>query len=470
VSRRTKIVCTLGPATSSEEALFDLVEAGMDVARLNFAHGSHAEHGRRISMVRRLEERIGRRVAILQDLAGPKVRTGKLLHEPLLLKPGEEVWLTSDRPRSERDVPVDYPELTVQLEPGHRILLADGTMELEVEEREPGRLRCRVLVGGELGSHKGINLPTATLKTPAVTQKDIIDLRFGIRRGVDLVALSFVRTPEDVRQVRELMGAEGHAIPLIAKIEKHEALLHIEAILAEVEGLMVARGDLGVEIPLEQVPSVQKELIERANRAGKPVITATQMLRSMVDSPRPTRAEAADVANAIYDGTDALMLSEETAVGRYPIEAARYMCRIAEETENHLDYAGRLRQKEGYKRPGRISDSVSYAACAMAQDLSASLIVTLTESGKTARYIARFRPRQPVLAVTPQKSTAHALKLIWGVYPVLVRLDKKRFDFAVLKKIALESGLARRGERIVIAGVSDPTARRATNLVKVEEL
>lgn len=470
MTRKTKIICTLGPATSGEEALFDLVQAGMDVARLNFAHGTHAEHGRRISAIRRLEERTGHRLAILQDLAGPKVRTGRLLKEPLVLRPGDEVWLTAGAPRGELDIPVDYPELTAELEIGHRILLADGAIEFEVEAKEPARLRCRVLVGGELGSHKGINLPTATLKVAAVTQKDILDLRFGMRRGVDMVALSFVRSPADVRQVRELMAAEGSQIPLIAKIEKHEALPRIEEILEVVDGLMVARGDLGVELPLEQVPAVQKDLIARANRAGKAVITATQMLRSMVDSPRPTRAEAADVANAIFDGTDALMLSEETAVGRYPVEAARYMCRIAEETEKHLDYAGMLRQKEEYKRPERISDSVSHGACVMAHHLGASLIVTLTESGTTARYISRFRPRQPVLAVTPRKDTAHALKLTWGVYPVLARLDKLRFDFGALKKIALESGLARRGQRIVIAGVSDPKVRRATNLVKVEEL
>jgi pyruvate kinase len=469
VPRKTKIICTLGPATTGETYL-GLAEAGMDVARLNFAHGTQAEHAERISALRALEARTGRRLAILQDLAGPKVRTGKLLREPLGLKPGEEVWLTAGKPREEREVPVAYPELTREVGAGQRILLADGTIELEVVRPEEGRLRCRVLVGGELTSHKGINLPAATLTTPSVTQKDVLDLRFGIRHGVDLLALSFVRGPEDVRRVRELTRAEAPSLPLIAKIEKHEALRNIDAIISEVDGLMVARGDLGVEIPLEQVPHVQKELIAKANRAGKPVITATQMLRSMVDSPRPTRAEAADVANAIYDGTDAVMLSEETAIGRYPLEAVRYMCRIAEETENHLDYPALLRQKGDYKEQGRISDAVSHAACVMAQDLGASLIVTLTESGKTARVIARFRPRQPVLAVTPNEATAHGLKLIWGVVPVLAGLSKERFDFAALKKIALESGLARRGEAVVIAGVSDPKVPGATNLVKVEEL
>jgi pyruvate kinase len=468
--RATKIVCTLGPATSSEETCYDLIQAGLDVARLNFSHGTHAEHGRRISTIRRLEEQVGRHVAILQDLGGPKVRTGKLLRDPLPLRPGEEVWLTSERPQGEREIPVGYPELIREVKAGQRLLLADGTIELAVEEQEPGRLRCTVVVGGELGSHKGINVPETTLATPSVTQKDIQDLRFGLRRGVDLIAISYVRGPEDVRQVRELMQAEGASLPLIAKIEKHEALSRIEEILAEVDGLMVARGDLGVEIPLEQVPHVQKELIAAANRAGKPVITATQMLRSMVDAPHPTRAEAADVANAIYDGTDALMLSEETAVGNYPVEATRQMCRIAEETERHLDYAALLQLKGNYKEPGRISDAVSHAACVMAQDLSASLIVTLTESGKTARVISRFRPRQPVLAVTPNRATAHALKLVWGVVPVLAKLSKERFDFASLKRIVLDSGLVRRGQRVVLAGVSDPKARRASNLVKVEEL
>jgi pyruvate kinase len=442
----------------------------MDVARLNFAHGNHAEHGKRISMLRRLERRIGRPLAILQDLAGPKVRTGRLLRDPLPLKPGEDIWLTAEVPRNERDVPVAYPELIQEVGAGQRILLADGTIELEVVGLEGKRLHCHVVVGAELGSNKGINLPAATLKAPSVTEKDVLDLRFGLRRGVDIVALSFVRSAADVRQLRELMGASARRVPLIAKIEKHEALAQIDEILDEVDGLMVARGDLGVEIPLEQVPCVQKDLIARANRAGKPVITATQMLRSMVDAPSPTRAEAADVANAVYDGTDALMLSEETAVGSYPAEAARFMCRIAEETERHLDHPALLRDKEGYKQRGRIADSVSYAACAMAQDLGASLIITLTESGKTARLIARFRPRQPVLAVTPHEATAGALALSWGVLPVIARLNKERFDFGALKKIALEAGLARPGERVIIAGVSDPSARGATNLVKVVEL
>ena len=450
--------------------MFDLMEAGMDMARLNFAHGSQAEHGQRIDTIRRLERRTGNSLAILLDLAGPKVRTGTLLREPLSIKPGDTVWLTADTPRDERDIPVEYPDLTTEIKPHERILLADGAIELEVEAQEPQRLRCRVLVGGELGSHKGINLPTATLKARSVTPKDIADLHFGLEHGVDMIALSFVRNATDVRHVRELMRAWGSTVPLIAKIEKHEALLHIDAIMEEVDGLMVARGDLGVEIPLEQVPSVQKDLIARANRAGKPVITATQMLRSMVNSPRPTRAEATDIANAVYDGTDALMLSEETAIGDFPVEAARFMCRIAEETEKHLDYSGLLRQKGDYKQPGRISDAVSHAACVMAQDLGASLIITLTETGKTARVIARFRPRQPVLAVTPNQATAHALRLIWGVMPVQAEIDKKRFDFATLKKIALDSGLARPGELVVIAGVSDPTAEGATNLVKVEEL
>ncbi|MCX8126506.1 MAG: pyruvate kinase, partial [Dehalococcoidia bacterium] len=361
--RRTKIVCTIGPATGSPEAVEKLIRAGMDVARLNFAHGSHAEHGRFIGLLREAARRMGRHLAVLQDLPGPKDRTGRLKRGSVRLNEGVELVLTTRRVLGdEKQISVGLKSLARDVTAGNIIFLNDGAIRLEVIETNGVDIRCRVLVGGELGENKGINVPGVALSTPSVTQKDLEHLRFGIDHGVDLVALSFVREEVEIHRVRDFLRRHGGRQLLIAKIEKGEALENIDSIIDAADGVMVARGDLGVEIDIERVPLVQKEIIRKCNHLGKPVIVATQMLESMVNSPRPTRAEVTDVANAIFDGADAIMLSQETAVGNYPVEAVATMSRIACETERALPYGDIMELMGRYHLP-QTDDAISYAAC-----------------------------------------------------------------------------------------------------------
>ncbi|HZE21600.1 MAG TPA: pyruvate kinase, partial [Desulfobaccales bacterium] len=364
--RRTKIVCTLGPA-SDGEVLPKILAAGMNVARLNFSHGTREEHGARIKRLRELAGSLKRPLAILQDLSGPKLRIGEVPGGEVRLQEGEDFWLSA--PPGQSGVPgttVDFPEIITETPLGVPVLMADGNIELKVESKTDQALRCRVVVGGVIRSHVGINLPSHSLSVSAFTDKDREDLRFGINQGVDFVALSYLRSRQDILAVREFMRSLGADIPIIAKIEKHEALARLEEILAEVDGLMVARGDLGVEIPLEQVPMAQKRIIAAANRVSKPVITATQMLLSMVSHSRPSRAEATDVANAILDGTDAVMLSEETAAGEYPEAAVRFLDRVSRVTEASFPHTAWLRTREPSGRQ-EIPESISYSACEMAQ-------------------------------------------------------------------------------------------------------
>jgi pyruvate kinase len=467
MDRRTKIVCTLGPATSSPEAVRNLVEAGMNVARLNFSHGSHKEHAERIRILRDIERETGRTVAILQDLGGPKIRIGEIAGGSITIEPGREFTLTTrDVPGDNREVSVSYSPLPQEVAPGTSILLADGLIELEVSETGGTDVRCRVLVGGTLSSHKGINLPSKTLSAPALTEKDREDLEFGISQGVDLVALSFVREPEDILEVREIVRSRDARIPIIAKIEKHEALLKIAEILAASDGCMVARGDLGVEIPLERVPHVQKSIIHQARMLGRPVITATQMLTSMVDSPRPTRAEAADVANAVLDGTDAVMLSEETAVGKYPARAVQMLDRITREAERDLACDVML----GAEHPTpEVPQAISGAVCYLANTLKAVAIVVPTESGSTARLVARHRPKQPILAFSPHSETVHSLSLSWGVATrILPRSTGSDAVIADSIGAAKTAGLVKTGDIVIItAGVPIGTPG-TTNLIRVE--
>ncbi len=467
MDRRTKIVCTLGPATSSPEAVRSLVEAGMNVARLNFSHGSHEEHAERIRILRDTERETGRTVAILQDLGGPKIRIGEIAGGSIAIEPGQEFTLTTrDVPGDNHEVSVSYSPLPQEVVPGTSILLADGLIELEVFETGGTDVRCRVLVGGTLSSHKGINLPSKTLSTPALTEKDREDLEFGITQGVDLVALSFVREPEDILEVREIVRSRDARIPIIAKIEKHEALLKIAEILAASDGCMVARGDLGVEIPLERVPHVQKSIIHRARMLGRPVITATQMLTSMVESPRPTRAEAADVANAVLDGTDAVMLSEETAVGKYPVRAVQMLDRITREAESDLACDVML----GSEHPTPdVPHAISGAVCYLANTLKAVAIVVPTESGSTARLVARHRPKQPILAFSPHSETVHSLSLSWGVSTrILSRSTGSDAVIADSIGAAKTTGIVKAGDVVIItAGVPIGTPG-TTNLIRVE--
>jgi pyruvate kinase len=359
--KKTKIVCTIGPASSDPTIMEEMIRKGMDVARLNFSHGDHQGHGEKITQLKRLSEKVGRPVAILQDLGGGKVRVGEIEGGTIVLETGATITLTTKRTTGNaQKISVTYPGLAQDVKEEDIILLADGTLELTVVAVKPPEITCQVVVGGELSSHKGVNMPSGELRTQVLTDKDKADLVFGVEAGVDLIALSYVRGRDNILEAREALRAQNADIPIIAKIERNEALGHIEEIMAEADGIMVARGDLGVEIPLEEVPLIQKELIKRANSLGKPVITATQMLRSMVESPRPTRVEASDVANAILDGTDAIMLSEETATGRYPVEAVQFMVMIAQATERSFPHEAFLPPNPYQK--GEIADSMSHAA------------------------------------------------------------------------------------------------------------
>jgi pyruvate kinase len=465
---KTKIVCTIGPSSSSVEGIRALIECGMNVARLNFSHGSHAEHLQKIDLIRKTAADLNRPVAILQDLCGPKIRIGKLPDPGIRLSAGQTVILTNQPADGHLNrLPISYAALPAEVKLDDRILLSDGLMELTVKSKTESDIFCEVITGGMLTSHKGINLPTGTLKAPSLTEKDLEDLAFGLAHGVDFVALSFVRTADDIAHIKSIIEKQGKGTPVIAKIEKHEAVENIDAILAIADGIMVARGDLGVEIPLEHVPHVQKLLVRKANLAGKPVIVATQMLRSMVDSPRPTRAEATDVANGVLDGADAVMLSEETASGNYPVEAVRYMARIAESAEErypHDKYLQRMHKKS-------VSESVAHASCDLAQNLNAAAIVATTRSGSTAIHISRYRPRTKIIALSPEQAAVRRLCLYWGCIPChLAMADDTDAMVESAAVSALQTGLVQKGERVVITAGRPLWARGTTNLLWVKTL
>jgi pyruvate kinase len=468
---RTKIVCTIGPASRSPDIIQKLIKGGMNVARLNFSHGTQSEHLEVIERIRSLATKSGKPVAILQDLAGPKIRIGKIKAGIITLKSGALFTLTNQQNfGDEKRVSISYPDLPKNVKPGDTLLLSDGALELEVLEATDQDIRCRVIIGGPLSSFKGINLPSRSIKAPNLTKKDKEDLAFGIEKEVDYVALSFVRSAVDATMARNFIEKRGSAIPIIAKIEKHEALENIDEIIHVVDGIMIARGDLGVEIPLEKVPLVQKLLIQKSNQAGKPVITATQMLRSMVDSPRPTRAEVTDVANAILDGTDAVMLSEETAMGKFPVESVSTMTRIAEDAESGFPFETWI-HRLGPKSEKSLPEAVSYAACNLAESINASSIITFTQTGSTARLVAKCRPRRPILAMTPLEKTYRRLGLIWGVVPFLSETMKdtdEMIDRAF--KIALQSGIVKHGQIVVITAGVPAGVPGTTNLIKAEVL
>ena len=465
---RTKIVCTIGPASQDVEVLTDLIRAGMDVARVNMSHGTHELHAENIKSIRTAAARVNKAVAILLDLQGPKLRVGTLPPEGVLLRTGEQVVLTTeDVPATAERVPVQFKRLPKAVEAGQRILLDDGLLDLLVESVENTEVVCRVVTGGVLTSNKGINLPQAHFSIASISSKDKEDLQFGLTQRVDWIALSFVRRAGDVEQLRDLIRASsdfGRLTPIIAKIEKPEAVQNIGEIIAVADGIMVARGDLGIEVSPEAVPMMQKMIIELSNQAGKPVITATQMLDSMIRNPRPTRAEASDVANAILDGTDAIMLSGETAVGKYPIAAVQTMVRIAEETEPHAQpRAGVV---------GRIKHSISEAVCHAATDtaamLQANAIIAPTVSGSTARTLSHFRPSSLIIAITPNPAIQHYLSLFWGVYPLLSRRAPDTdtvIEDAV--RTAAEAKMVSEGETVVITAGAGGLNAGATDLIKV---
>lgn len=472
--RRAKIVCTIGPASRNEKTLKKLIDAGMDVARMNFSHGSHMDHGKAVEMIRRLSDR----VAIMQDLQGPKIRIGEVRGGEKHLGEGEVVILSAEEGSGEAGlIHVTYPDLPKDVSAGDSIYIADGVIRLEVEKVAGKNVHCRTLHGGLLTSGKGVNLPGVRISAPALTAKDRADLEFGLELGVDYVALSFVRNAGEVMEVKELLSSRGSPALVVAKIEKREALEELEGILDVADALMIARGDLGVEVPAEEVPVIQKTVISECLMRGKPVITATQMLESMVKSQRPTRAEASDVANAVIDGTDALMLSAETAMGRYPVEAVEVMDRIIKRAESfkgeahypHIDEPGRLKVG-GYGTPGppeadMLTDAVCSGAVDVAAEIGASAIACLTNAGKTARLMSRYRPGVPVLALTDNIPVIKQMALVWGVISIAVEsIESTEKIFAIVKdKIA---GAGYTGKVVYTAGI--PTKeRKPTNTIHV---
>jgi len=466
--RKTKIVCTIGPASESPQTLEVLIKAGMNVARLNFSHGTHGDHLKKIELIREIAGRLKQPVTILQDLAGPKIRVGRVKEGGVALRRGDRFFLTNQEIMGdEKGTSITYHPLPSEVKSGDRILLSDGTIELQVLESNGQDIQCLIIVGGFLTSHKGINFPTGTIRATAFTEKDRGDLLFGIRHGVDLVGLSYVKDAGDIENVKMFLKKQSADIPIVAKIERKEALENIDEILLASDGMMVARGDLGVETPIEKIPNVQKMLIRKANALGKPVITATQMLRSMVDHTRPTRAEVTDVVNAIYDGTDAVMLSEETASGQFPVEALQMMAKIAQAAEEEFPFDQSLKKESG--RENDLPQAISQAASFLAEEVGAVAIITPTESGSTARWVSRLRPRQPILALSRHLSTVRKLNLYWGVYPVLVSDWKDTDDMLERsKRMPKELGVASVGEKIVIIAGVPISIRGTTNLIKVE--
>jgi pyruvate kinase len=465
VDRRTKIVATLGPASDSRERLRALVEAGVDAVRFNLSHGTHADHSQRAWLVREIAAEVGRPVALIADLQGPKLRIGEL-SEPVVLRTGTDVTVCAEEAAIDGELPVAPAVIGDVLVPGHDVLIDDGLVRLRVDKVERGRARCAVLVGGVVSSHKGVNLPGVPIPIPSLTRKDVADLDWALETGVDFVALSFVRSPADVRDLRALIEQAGSHAHVIAKIEKAEAVDVLDDVLAETDAVMVARGDLGVEIGPALVPLVQKRIIHKALERGKPVITATQMLETMVHSPEPTRAEASDVANAILDGTSAVMLSGETAVGEYPVEAVAYMDRIARAVEPSLDYRHELPEAG---ENATVGQAMSNAACDLAESLHAKAILVPTFTGRTANAVARLRPRRPVVALTHVDWAMRQLALEWGVTPLLI---SETSDVEQLWRLAVdaarEAGIVESGDLVVITAGTAVNIPGTTNVIKVD--
>jgi pyruvate kinase len=467
--RKTKIICTIGPATESEDKMRLLIENGMDVARLNFSHGDHESHQQRIDLIKRLRKEYGRPVAILLDTKGPEVRVKSFLGGSAELKEGGAFTLSmSDCEGNADHVVVTYPKLALELPKGAHILLDDGLIELVAEEFTDGAIRCRVITGGTLKDNKSVNIPGVHLNMPYISDKDKRDILFGIKHDVDYIAASFCRTEADVLEIRHLLEKNGgKSIQIIAKIENESGVNHIDEIIHVSDGIMVARGDMGVEMDIVELPRIQKMLIKKAYSSGKKVITATQMLDSMIHNPRPTRAEATDVANAVYDGTSAIMLSGETAMGKYPIESLVTMSRIAVKTEDNIHYKTRFNNKLP-ELCASVTSAISHATCSTAHSLGASAIIAFTKSGRTARMVSSFRPAVPIIACSPSEKTCNQLALSWGVCPVLGEEQEntdKLFEHAVER--ASSTGLVKHGEVVVITAGVPIGVSGTTNTLKV---
>lgn len=472
VRRRAKIVCTLGPSSNTAEQIRELMRLGMDVARLNFSHGSHDEHRERIRTLRRVAAELGRSICILQDLQGPKIRTGALAgHVPVELLPGAKVTITTRRIEGTPQLlSTSFRPLPREVEPGGRILLSDGKLSLRVLKVQEEDVLCEVVDGGLLGEHQGINLPGAVMSVPSLTPKDKRDLAFGLKAGVDMVAISFVRSARDVQAVKRIIAAAGADTPVIAKLEKPQAIENLDEILEAADGVMVARGDLGVEVPPEQVPIIQKHIIRRAQYYRKPVITATQMLDSMIQNPRPTRAEASDVANAIYDGSDAVMLSGETAAGRYPREAVSMMSRIVMEAENDIRCASTAPRRREVAQL-TIAEAICESVAHVAEELKMRGIAVFTETGTTAGLIAKYRPKAGIYAFSPQAAVCNRMNLYWGVQPMPIRSVRSVEEMIVAAERELRGiGAAATGDVVAIVAGTRMVTAGSTNFMRLHRI
>ena len=472
---KAKIVCTLGPATRSVETIAALIQAGMDVVRLNFSHGTQEDHLLTLHNARQAAKATGMELTILQDLQGPKIRIGDLSVPSIELKAGEQFTITTDPLVGDRGrVSTTYRNLTQDVRQGDSILLDDGKIRLKAVRVKGNDVQCSVEVGGTLSAHKGINLPGVAVSMPSLTEKDRRDLEFGLKQGVDYVALSFVRTSGDIRELREVMTGltdKGQVPPIIAKIEKPQGVSGIDQIIGEADGIMIARGDLGVEMPPEDVPVLQKMIIRKCNQAGKPVIVATQMLESMISKPTPTRAEASDVANAVLDGGDAVMLSGETSVGKYPLEAVQIMDKIIRKAE--AGYAGGIRVTErSHASVENRLDALGRAACVLAEQMNAAAIVAVTRSGQTAKVISRYRPRPRIIAITDRPGILRRLNLFWGVQGVVIDRLADDSDVALhdIQERLVDTNMVQRGEYVVVLAGQPFFAQGSTNFIKVERV
>ena len=468
--RKTKIICTLGPAVDSEEMIVALIKGGMNGARFNFSHGSHPEHLERLNRLKAVRDRMGCPVATILDTKGPEIRIKTFETKTVELTAGETFTLTvDDVTGTAQRVSVTYPKLNQEVTPGQVILIDDGLVAIRVQEIKGSDIVCEVENGGTLSANKSINIPGAHIQLPALTEKDVADIRFGVENDFDFIAASFVRRAADVEAVRQVLrDCGGDEVKIIAKIENQEGVDNIDDILAAADGIMVARGDLGVEIPAARVPALQKQMIRKGLQAGKPVITATQMLDSMIRNPRPTRAEVSDVANAVYDGTSCVMLSGETAGGKYPTEALEAMLEIVTEAEGSIDYWKRF-QKQLVVTASNINDAITHTCCLTARDLNASAILTATSSGRTARMICRFRPACPVAALTMQEKTRRQLAICWGVVPFLTgEVNSTDRIFSLTSEVAVKEGLVQAGDTVVITAGVPLGKSGSTNLIKAQ--
>ena len=469
--RKTKIICTLGPAVDSEELIVALIKGGMNGARFNFSHGSHPEHLERLNRLKAVRDRMGSPIATILDTKGPEIRIKSFEAKTVDLTAGETFTLTvEDVPGTASRVSVTYPRLHEEVSPGQEILIDDGLVAIRVQEIRGSDIVCQVENGGTLSANKSINIPGAHIQLPALTEKDVADIRFGVENDFDFIAASFVRRAADVEAVREVLHqCGGDNVKIIAKIENQEGIDNLDGILEAADGVMVARGDLGVEIPAAKVPALQKQMIRKGLQAGKPVITATQMLDSMMRNPRPTRAEVSDVANAVYDGTSCVMLSGETAGGKYPVEALAAMLEIVTEAEASIDYWKRFQKQLVVTTSNNINDAITHTCCLTARDLNATAILAASSSGRTARMICRFRPACPVAALTMQEKTRRQLAICWGVTPFLTgEVNSTDRIFSLSAEVAVKEGLVRPGDTVVITAGVPLGKSGSTNLIKAQ--